>query len=168
MKKFLKYFISIIVILFILFSYNIEDKDNKEYNIPVMNEIRNYNDTYNEYTLIFDKENLNLYNLKLKLSLFNSNDNYIKKIYIKYSNRVEEYFKDKEYFSFYGKNLNEKIENLKNEYIEVLRKNNMFSDIENLSLNNIVIEKVEVVSDIKNIETFKYKYPLVNIVRDNN
>lgn len=158
-----KYFISIISVLLIygFFSFNIVNS-NEEDNIPVMSELRTYNLREEEYELVFDNEPLNLTNFKLKMALFSSLDCDIRKIYINYSDKVKEYFVNKEYISVTGNNLNNIIDRVRNEYIGVLEANNLYDD--EFIDNNISINKVIVQGGAEVIDRFRIKYPKVEIV----
>ena len=68
------------------------------------------NDNSSQYELLFDEELLNINNFKLKLGLFTKYDFRINKVYIKYKEKLKDYFKDKEYFSFDNSNINNGLE----------------------------------------------------------
>lgn len=129
--------------------------------MSVMGEIRTYNLREDEYELIFDKEVLNLSNFKLKMAIFTSSGCNIKKVYINYPYNVQEYFKDKEYISVTGNNLNYIIDLIKREYVNVLKENNSYE--EGYTDNSISINKVVVQSGAEVIDKFKIKYPSVKI-----
>lgn len=119
------------------------------------------NDNSSQYELLFDEELLNINNFKLKLGLFTKYDFRINKVYIKYKEKLKDYFKDKEYFSFDNSNINNGIESLKNEYNVILKNNYLYDE----SVEDIVIEKVEVYADENSISELKKKYPLVKVIR---
>ena len=121
----------------------------------------------NHYELIFDSENLNLNNFKLKMASFTSYDHNIKKVYFNYADKLENFFKNKEYFSFDNTSLNNGIEKLKNEYNKVLKDNYLYDELES-SINDTVIKKVEIYCEKAAITRFKAKYPNVkiNIIND--
>lgn len=125
----------------------------------VMSDINNNS---NHYELIFNNENLNIGNFKLKLGLFTSYEYNITKVYIKYNDNVKEYFTNKEYFSFDSSNFNNGIEKLKNEYNLVLKQNYLYNELDK-NINDISIERVEIYTSEDALTKFKRKYPLVTI-----
>lgn len=161
-----KYFIFLFLSLFLLFVAYISllsniAKETNEYDMSVMGEIRTYNLREDEYELIFDEEVLNLSNFKLKMALFSSSNCNIKKVYINYPYNVQEYFKDKEYISVTGNNLNYIIDLIREEYTNILKENNNYED--GYTDNNISINKVVIQSGAEVINKFKIKYPNVKI-----
>ena len=159
MKKYFILFIYFIFICVICFYPNIKSEDD---DITVMNEIRTYNTAVNEYELVFDDEVLNLSNFKLKMAIFSSSECNIRKVYIYYANNVKEYFKDKEYISVTGNNLNYIIDLVREKYNNVLKENNVYE--EGYTDNNISINKVVVQGDAEVINKFKMKYPNVKVM----
>ncbi len=153
MKKIFTVLIFLSLIFIILESY----MDNTIKIKSVMSE-EIVSNTYSDYDLIFDKEILNLSNFKLKLALFTSYQYQIKRIYFDYN-----YNKDlnkKEYFSFIGNNLNEGIDNLREQYY-LINNNKLITD------NYIKIRKIRIYTVDKAIEIFKDKYPKVKVDRIN-
>ena len=123
----------------------------------VMYEINN---TSNHYELIFDNDNLNIGNFKLKLGMFTSYDYNIMKVYVKYNENIKEYFKNKEYFSFDSSNFNIGIEKFKEEYNLVLKQNYLYNELDK-DINNVLIEKVELYTSKDALTKFKSKNPNV-------
>lgn len=123
------------------------------------------NDSYYEYNLNFDKEILNLENFKLKLATFTSYNYQIKKIYPSYDEKYKEYFKNKEYFIFNSTNLNDCIDNIREEYLNIIKKSNLEHDIDSITDNYIIIKKVNIYTSEESINKFKIKYPTVTIDR---
>lgn len=158
MKKYLV-FIFLLFVIYLSLLFNIT-KEVDDYDMSVMGEIRTYNLREDEYELIFDNEILNLSNFKLKMALFTSSNCDIKKVYINYPYNIREYFKNKEYISVTGNNLNYIIDLIKEEYIDTLKKNNVYDQ---LTDNNISINKVVVTGGVETIDKFKIKYPNVKI-----
>ena len=126
-----------------------------------INPVMLYDDSSSYYELLFDEELLNINNFKLKVGMFTKYDFKVTKVYIKYKEKLKDYFSDKEYFSFDSSNINKGIENLKEEYNLVLKRNYLYDE----KIEDIVIEKVEVYSDDNTINIIKNKYPLVKIIR---
>lgn len=157
-----KYFVFLLLLFIVCISSFLNiTKEVDDYDISVMGEIRTYNLREDEYELIFDDEILNLSNFKLKLALFSSSNSNIKKIYINYPYNVKEYFKNKEYISVTGNNLNYIIDLIKEEYINTLKESNSYEDV--YIDNNISINRVVVQSMAETIDKFKIKYPKVKI-----
>jgi len=145
-----------IMIFFLFISFLIPKKDNSK---MVMANINNTN----YYRLIFNNENLNLGNFKLKIGLFTSYDTKIKKIYFKYNDNIKDYFKDKNYFSFDNSNFNIGIEKLKEEYNLVLKDNYLYNELDK-DINTVTIKMVELYTESEAINKFKQKYPNVKIL----
>lgn len=143
----------IILIFFLIIS----TMGNNNYDVTAMS----INSNYDDCELIFENENLNLRNIKLKLALFSNHDSYIKKVYIKYNMKVKDYF-DKEYFSFDNTDFNLGIEKIINEYNEVLKDNYVYDETLT-DINNIQIEKVILSTNKDILNKFIIKYPKVII-----
>ena len=111
----------------------------------VMSDINNNS---NHYELIFNNENLNIGNFKLKLGLFTSYEYNITKVYIKYNDNVKEYFTNKEYFSFDSSNFNRGIEKLKNEYNLVLKQNYLYNELDK-NINEIIFVELSLGPNLK-------------------
>lgn len=146
-----------LVVLSIFFLIIISNFSYKEDIKTVMGNANNDN---NHYELIFDKENLNLRNLKLKMSIFLSNEHNIKKIYLKYPEKLKDYFNNKKYFSFDNNNFNDGIQRLKEEYNVVLKENYLYDELNN-DICDITIQKVEIYASKDALIKFKEKYPNV-------
>lgn len=151
----------IIILIFFLIVSLIIPKNNKE--LMVMS---NKNNDNNHYELIFDNENLNLRNIKLKLGIFTSYEYNITRIYIKYNDNIKQYFTNKDYFSFDSSNFNKGIEKLIDEYNIVLKENYLYSELDK-DIDSIIIDKVEIYCEEDAIDKFKAKYPNVIINRMN-
>lgn len=134
--------------------------------VSVMSDIEDIN-LESDYDLTFEDENLNLSNFKLKFASFTSYNYQIKRVYFFLDIVDSEYFKNKEYFSFIGNNLNEGIDNLKSQYLLIIKNNNLHSDIDNITNNYINIRKVRIYTSSKAIEEFKIKYPKVKVDKIN-
>lgn len=152
MKKILKISLLLIIILCL---FNLINNDN------ISKIVFKENDSNNHYKLVFDKEPLTFRTIKLKLSTFVSNG-YITKIYIKYNENIKDYFKGKEYFSFDNSNINTGIESLKKEYMDILDKNYLYSELDK-NINDVVIQSVDVYVSDDVISRFKNKYPNVKV-----
>lgn len=158
----------IFLFLFILslFIMNMELYINKDDNTKsVMYEYSD--DVESDYDLYFEDENLNLGNFKLKLATFTSYHYQIKRVYFKCDNNSKEYFKNKEYFSFIGNNLNEGIDNLKEQYILIVKENNLYNDFNEITNNYIKIRRVRIYTSPVAIKKFKSKYPKVRVDKIN-
>lgn len=119
----------------------------------------------NHYKLIFSKEPLTIRTIKLKLTPF-INNGYITKIYVKYDENLKDYFKDKEYFSFDNSSINTGIDTLKNEYLNVLSSNYLYSELEK-DINDVSIESVDVYAEESVINNFKNKFKNVIVEKVN-
>ena len=145
-----------LVVLLMFFLFIISNFFYKNDVKTVMGNINNNN----HYELIFDNENLNLKNFKLKMACILSNEHNIKKVYLKYPERIKEYFNNKEYFSFDNSNFNDGIQRLKEEYNIVLKENYLYDELDN-NISDITIEKVEIYTSKDALTKFKEKYPNV-------
>lgn len=144
-----------IILIFFLVMFNF----NNSTQLTVMNEVNNINGI--NYELIFDEENLNLRNIKLKLALFSNHDSYIKKIYIKYNNNVNDFF-DKEYFSFDNRNFSDGINKIIYEYNLVLKENYLYEELDK-DISNVKIDRVYLSTNKDVLDKFIKKYPNVVI-----
>ena len=151
----MKKFIIILIFFLMLLLFIPKNADSK----MVMSEEYNVS---NHYELIFYKENLNIGNFKLKLGIFTSYEYNINKVYIKYNDKIKEYFIDKEYFSFDSSNFNKGIEKLKDEYNLILKENYLYDELDK-DINSINIEKVDIYVGKDALVKFKRKYPNVII-----
>lgn len=156
--------IFLFLILFSLTLVNMELIINNELDVKnVMKEV-NISSNESEYELDFGKENLNLANFKLKFANFTSYNYQIKKVYFDYSDTYSEYF-NKEYFTFIGNNLNEGIDNLREQYLLIIKENRLSDDIDSITNNYISIKKVIIYTSEEAIYKFKIKYPNVKVDR---
>ena len=146
MKKML-YFILIIIVLFIQY-YKISDTNAKE----IINDDSNINYTY---YLDFNNEILSTNNLKLKLSLFFNDNSVIIKYYPKYNTDLKEYFS-------YDK---EKIDSFKNDYLNLLRNDNRYDEINKTMETGVIIKGIEVYTTMNSINNYLKKYPNIKYIR---
>ena len=160
MKK-IFFYIFLFIIMFISLN-NLNNADQE-----VMGEIKVYNDNEQNYELLFKDEILNISNFKIKLSMFDDNENYISKVYIKVPNKISDYLGEECILFMHGNNINEKIENLKKDYIDLIRENYLFNELEKFDSNNIEIYKVEVSGNYKTINKFKSKFDKVRVQKIN-
>lgn len=137
----------IFLIFFLIVIINIPKEDKM-----VFNEIINTD----HYELDFKEENLNIGNFKLKMATFTSYEYYIKRVYIK----------DK-YISFNNESFNIGIEKLKEEYIQILKDNHMYNELDK-DINMTKIDKVEIYTQKAALNKFKEKYPkvIINILEN--
>ena len=152
----MKKFLIIFLIFFLFFITTIKITDDDQYVMSVNSDDSNY------YELIFDEELLNFRNFKLKLASFTSYEYNITKVYIKYSENVKDYFKNKEYFSFDNTNLNLGIEKIKNEYITVLKNNYLYTELDK-DVNDVQIYKIDLYCNKDALTKLKTKFPKIKV-----
>lgn len=150
----------ILIIILFLFLFIFIGKNNDSKTVFMENE-RNGN----HYKLIFSKEPLTIRTIKLKLTPF-INNGYITKIYVKYDEKLKDYFKDKEYFSFDNSSINTGIDTLKKEYLNVLSSNYLYNELEK-DINDVSIESVDVYAEESVINNFKNKFKNVIVEKIN-
>ena len=143
--------------LFCLFMLILNNEDESQF---VMGEITQNNSYY--YELDFNNDILTFRNFKLKLGIFTSYNYYIKKVFIKYPGNIKDRLLDKKYFSFDNSNFNFGIERLKNEYIVMLKDNNLYDELDK-DINDVVIEKVHLYCTRDALTKFMYKFPNVRV-----
>lgn len=152
----MKKFLILILLLFLTFISTINITDDSQFVMSVDLDNSNY------YELIFDEELLNFRNFKLKLSFFSSYEYNITKVYIKYTENVKDYFKNKEYFSFDNTNFNIGIERLKKEYTKILKDNYLYTELDK-DINDVQIYKVDLYCDKDALTKLKIKFPKIKI-----
>ena len=156
MKRFL-------IIFFFIFIFSIMCFKNNDKSISVMN-FNEYEG--NHYELIFENELLNFRNFKLKIAPITSYEYNITKVYIKYSENIKKYFKDKEYFSFNNSNINIGLDELKKEYTKILNDNYLYNELDK-DINDVVINKIDVYMSPDAVKKLRIKYPKIIIKKNN-
>ena len=148
----MKKIIIFLIFFLLLFNINFNYEDT-----PVMSS----KDIFNDYVLTFTNDKLNFANIKLKLALFSNHESYIKRVYIKYNNKVRDYFYRK-YFSFDSMDFSTGILKLKEQYNLVLQKNYLYDELDK-GIAEVEINKVVVSTNHEILNKFVDKYPDVII-----
>lgn len=118
--------------------------------------VMDYNENNdNIYELDFTEEILSTKNFKLKVAPFTGYSYIIRKIYPKYNREI------KEYFVYDFRDIDDGIENFKIDYINGLRKEYLYDEIEKVYKKGIVISKIEIYSNKEALNKFLKKYPKV-------
>lgn len=142
-----KIIISIIVVFFIIISFNIKNND-----LLVMDYDENID---NIYVLNFTNEILSTNNFKLKIAPFTGYSYIIRKIYPKNNRDIQEYY------TYDFRDLDEGINNFKTDYINNLRKNNLFDEVDKVYKSGVIISKIEIYTTKEAFDKFIEKYPRV-------
>ena len=143
----MKKFILVIFVIITLFILN---------NISTTTAVINYETSDdNIYLLDFTEENLSTNNFKLKIAPFTGYTYEIRRIVPKHNTNL------KKYYTYDFSNLDEGTENFKKDYINILKKNNLFDEIEKVYLDGVEISKVEIYSTKEALVKFLKKYPKV-------
>lgn len=147
MKKVMYLFIIIFFIILII------NKTNTNNDISVM-KYEDDSNISNIYYLDYSNEVLSTNNFKLKISPLKYYDYVIRKIYPKYNGHV------KEYYTYDFSNTNS-IDNFKEDYLNLLRNNHMYEEIDKTKMTGIIIKGLEIYTTKEAIENYLKKYPKV-------
>lgn len=109
----------------------------------------------NVYLLDFNDEVLSSNNFKLKIAPFTGYAYVIRKICPKYNRNL------KKCYTYDFRNLDEGIDNFKNDYINLLRENELDDEVDKVYKTGIIISKVEIYTTKEALMKFIKKYPNV-------